>query len=314
MIHCAKSLLAGLLAAAALPLSAADARRFELSVLVDGAPAPEYQARGRIYVEAIKGRDFELRLHNPASERVAVAISVDGRNVLNAKRTTALAATKFVLYPGQTVEIPGWQISGQTARRFFFTETSRSYAKWLGDTANVGTIEAVFFRERVRREPPIALQIPDRRVPKPQPKDFDEEGVPGGVSSGASGGSVYGDSAPASPQAARPPAELRAEGERSRESAARDKAIGSPEPQHKATRPSESDRFAATGIGERTHFLVNWIDFDEDPNPVARIALRYEFRPELVRLGVLPREDELYARDRARGFEREYAPDPHRDR
>ncbi len=309
MTHCAKSLFAGLLAAVALPLSATDARRFELSVLVDGAPAPEYQARGRIYVEAIKGRDFELRLHNPLNERVAVAISVDGRNVLNAKRTTALAATKFVLYPGQTVEIPGWQISGQTARRFFFTETSRSYARWLGDTSNVGTVEAVFFRERARRGPPVAIEVPERRQPEPQVRGFDKD-ARGETSSGVAGGTASGTGtlAPEPPSAAK--ARPEAEDGRSGRSAAQDAVEG----QHRTVRPSEPDRFAATGIGERTHFPVNWIEFDEDPNPVARIALRYEFRPELARLGVLPREDDLYARDRARGFEREYAPDPHRDR
>jgi hypothetical protein len=79
-------------------------------------------------------------------------------------------------------------------------------------------------------------------------------------------------------------------------------------------RVRESDRFAATGIGEQTSFLVQWVSFDEDPVPAARIALRYEYRRELVRLGVLPREDELYARDRGRGFEHEYAPDPRRER
>jgi hypothetical protein len=80
-------------------------------------------------------------------------------------------------------------------------------------------------------------------------------------------------------------------------------------------RPSKpADRFAATGIGERTRFPVRWIDFDEAPDPVARIALRYEFRPELIRLGVLAGEQELHARDRGRGFEREYAPEPDRHR
>ena len=32
----------------------------------------------------------------------------------------------------------------------------------------------------------------------------------------------------------------------------------------------------------------------------------------LVHLGVLPREEELFARDRAHGFEHDYAPDPYR--
>ena len=73
-----------------------------------------------------------------------------------------------------------------------------------------------------------------------------------------------------------------------------------------------AENFAATGIGEKTDFPVEWVAFEEEKAPAARIALRYEFRPELVRLGVLPRGEDLYARDRAHGFEHDYAPDPYR--
>ena len=69
---------------------------------------------------------------------------------------------------------------------------------------------------------------------------------------------------------------------------------------------------AATGIGEETGFPVEWVAFEQERSPAARIALRYEFRAELVHLGVLPREEELFARDRAHGFEHDYAPDPFR--
>jgi hypothetical protein len=245
-------------------LSAARKDGFELTVVVDGCEAPELAHRGRLYVEALRGRNFTLRLSNPTEARVAVALSVDGRNVVDAKRSTAAAAAKWILAPGQTIEIPGWQVSGETSRRFFFTETGRSYAKWLGDTANVGTIEAVFYRER-RREPiPVV-------------------GGDLGRTDEGRDGPLRMESPPRS--AAAPPNEAKAS--------------------------SESDRFAATGIGDRTRFPVRWIEFDEEPDPAARIALRYEFRRELLRLGVLPRAGEgLAARERSRGFEPEYAPDP----
>src|SRR6516165_12046523 len=100
----------GILAlAAAAGLGAHDLTGFSASVLVEGVPLPEYAARGRIYVEALRGKNFAIRLSNPTSGRVAVALSVDGRNVIDAKRTTESAATKWILGPGQTVEIPGWQ-------------------------------------------------------------------------------------------------------------------------------------------------------------------------------------------------------------
>lgn len=262
--------------AAALPLAAASRHGFSLSVVVDGCEAPEYEHSGRLYVEALRGRNFSLRVANPTSERIAVALSVDGRNVVDAKRTSAQGAAKWVLGPGETIDIPGWQVSGETSRRFFFTETARSYAKWLGDTRSVGTIEAVFFREK-------------RQRPRPAP------GISGRVEDEASSGETRERAgAPAPPEAAT--------AESGRDAGA-------------AQRKSEADRMAATGIGDRTDFPVQWVAFEEERNPAARIAIRYEFRRELVALGVLPRSDDaLAARERARGFEPRYAPDPDRQR
>ncbi|MCA1579867.1 MAG: hypothetical protein LC796_00455 [Acidobacteria bacterium] len=296
----------GLALGGARVASASGYAPWSVTVLVDGSPAPEYSARGRIYIEALKGRTFSVRLSNPTSERVAVALSVDGRNVIDAKRTSAGKATKWILMPGQTADIPGWQISGETSRRFFFTETRRSYAQWLGDTSNAGTIEAVFFRER---RPAVAVPIAPRRRQRDRVDlPSDERAVEGGIEGGM----------PADPSATNESAGSRSESTVSGEAPVLDSRSAKMSRDKPGARPPakdrESDSFAATGIGDRTPFAVQWISFDEDPVPAARIAVRYEFRAELVRLGVFPREDELYARDRGRGFEREYAPDPHRDR
>ena len=258
---------------AAVALRASDAAPFTVSVLVGGVPAPEYAARGRVYVEALRGREFTIRLSNPTGKRVAVALSVDGRNVVDANRTSALAAAKWILGPYQTTEIPGWQVSGQTSRKFFFTDTSHSYAKWLGDTANVGTIEAVFFREKAR--PPIAAY-------KDSPHPPETAQAPPSNSGWTADGAAEG-------AAEAPKAEAR----------------------RKAAATRDAETFAATGIGRKTSFPVQWEAFEEDPTPAARIAIRYEFHEQLVRLGVLPREDDLSAREDASGFEHRYAPDPY---
>ena len=263
---------------AGIRLRASECARFEVTVIVDGSAAAEYAFRDRTYIEALRGKSFSLRLHNPTTERVAVALSVDGLNVVDAKRTSAAAATKWILAPGQTADIPGWQVSGQMARRFFFTDTARSYAKWIGDARIVGVIEAVFFREKTRPVQPFPVAPPSTE--KRMSRDSAPEAQEGRIEGGVPGGQIGGES-----------------------------GSSRPAPQAGAS-PRESDSFAATGIGERTSFPVQWVSFDEDPVPAARIALRYEYRRELVRLGVLPREDELYARDRGRGFEHEYAPDP----
>ena len=123
---------------------------FELDVLVNGRPVAEYYASGRTYIEAIRGAEYELRVRNPSSDRVAVALSVDGLNTIDARHTSAWNASKWVIEPYQTITISGWQMSSERARRFYFTNERDSYGAKLGQTANLGVISAVFFRERHR--------------------------------------------------------------------------------------------------------------------------------------------------------------------
>src|SRR5262249_13931870 len=88
-------------------------------------------------------------LRNPYAVRVAVALSVDGLNTIDARETSAAAARKWVLGPYETIVISGWQTSQTEARRFEFTTEPNSYGQAVGKTANLGVISAVYFRERV---------------------------------------------------------------------------------------------------------------------------------------------------------------------
>jgi len=221
---------------------------FNLDVVVDGSARPEYAAGGTTYVEALRGRNYTLRVTNPTPDRVAVALSVDGLNTIDARHTDAWDASKWVIEPYGSIDIDGWQVSDSTARRFVFTGERRSYGAALGQTANLGVVEAIFFRERSIR----LYESPQRR---------DEE------RSGAA--------APESSSKARP-----------------------------------DDDYAATGMGGRTRNEVTTVDIDLDPHPVASFRIRYEFRPQLVKLGVIPRDPSpLERREKARGFDR-YCPEP----
>ena len=135
---------------------------FDLEVLVNGRPLTEYYARGRTYIEALQGAEYELRVRNGSGERVAVALSVDGLNTIDARHTSAWNASKWVIEPYQTITISGWQMSSERARRFYFTDERDSYGAKLGQTANLGVISAVFFRER-RRPVPIRPPYPITR-------------------------------------------------------------------------------------------------------------------------------------------------------
>src|ERR1041384_5876303 len=135
---------------------------FEVEVLVDGQPLSEYSDRGRTYVAAVRGAEYELRLRNSSPDRVAVALSVDGLNTIDARHTSAWNASKWVIEPYQTITIGGWQMSSDRARRFYFHNERDSYGAKLGQTADLGVISAVFFRER-RRITPVTPPYPTPR-------------------------------------------------------------------------------------------------------------------------------------------------------
>ena len=146
---------------------------FQLEVMVNGRPLTEYYARGRTYVEALPGAEYELRVRNDSSDRVAVALSVDGLNTIDARHTSAWNASKWVIEPYQTITISGWQMSSERARRFYFTNERDSYGAKLGQTTNLGVISAVFFRERGR---PVTI------APPPYPSSRDKDKMESGSS------------------------------------------------------------------------------------------------------------------------------------
>src|SRR5215831_4307494 len=77
-------------ASASQVLNHADGHLVEVSVLVDGAPAPLYLRPGhwdREYFQAFKKKNYALQITNNSSQRVAVLISVDGLNVVDGKKS-----------------------------------------------------------------------------------------------------------------------------------------------------------------------------------------------------------------------------------
>ncbi|MGZ6989291.1 MAG: hypothetical protein ACXVH0_10050, partial [Thermoanaerobaculia bacterium] len=249
---------------------------FGLDVLVDGRERPEFAARGTVYVEALRGRDYALRLSNPTATRIAVALSVDGLNTLDSRHTAARDARKWVLAPYESVVIPGWQVSNAASRKFVFTGERGSYGAALGKAQDLGVIEAVFFREKLPYRAQRWWKEEDRRI-----------------SSNEKDGRLDAPEAEAQAGAARAPAP--------NEIAARDQSKKS----------LASDEYAATGMGRQTRFGVTRVDLELETEPAAVVRLRYEFRPQLIALGVLPRDPDpsrLARREGARGFE-EFCPE-----
>ncbi len=231
---------------------------FGLSVLVGDSPRDQYFHDGTLYVEAVRGTSYSLRLTNPTPYRVAVALSVDGLNTIDARHTDPRSAAKWVLGPYESALISGWQVNDRTARSFYFTGERHSYGAALGQTDNLGVIEAVYFRER---RPSVSTYTPDS-------------------------GSV-GREAEASPLG----------------------ASAAPAPRAQKS-DGLSDDYAATGMGRRTHHEIESVDIELEPEPDGSVRIRYEFRQQLVKMGILPSlTSPLERRERARGFGA-YCPEP----
>jgi hypothetical protein len=220
-------------------------------------------------VEATKGKEYSIRIFNPLGIQIAVALSVDGLNTINAQHTEARLASKWVLEPYESVVINGWQVNDRQARRFFFTTEAKSYGAWLGRTENLGLISAAFFRERPR---PVLHEEDEPRQSQALP-----QGAPATEKSKG--------------------AELQSQ-QRNDQAASR-----APQPE-----------YAATGIGHRVRHEVQRVYMDLEERPFATLNLRYEFRPVLVKLGVVPApviQDSLARRQRAQGFRDDtYCPEP----
>src|ERR1700688_1049181 len=135
--------------ASAVPALAVAQGPYTLEVLVDGRPLDEIYGNGRHYVEAFPGREYSLRLTNNSGRRVAIAVSVDGLNSIDAKTTTAQEGSKWILGPYESIVLDGWQTSSALARRFYFTSEKGSYGAWLGKADNLGVVAAVVFRVRL---------------------------------------------------------------------------------------------------------------------------------------------------------------------
>lgn len=251
---------------------------FGVEVLVGGGPLEVIYGRGRRYVEAREGAEYELLVRNPLPVRVAVALSVDGLNTIDARRTSAWESSKWVIEPYGTIRVSGWQMSSSRARRFYFTTERDSYAARLGRASDLGVITAVFFRESTPRPHPVTPPP----YYEPQPRERSD--------------------------ASKDNESMRAEGteRKSRNSAGAT-----------AARPRYDDEgYAATGIGRSVGHDVTWIQLPLERTPAAELTVRYEYRDALVKLGLLPRpwrDDALKRRERARGFEEpRYSPEPPR--
>ncbi len=291
LTHLSKLLILLSVVSVAPVASAESEGPYRMEVLINGAPVREYPHRGKTYVEARRGREYAVRLTNLTGERVAVALSIDGLNSIDAKHTSAADARKWILGPHDSIVVDGWQTSSQTARHFYFTHEAASYGAMMGDKRNLGNISAAFFREQRPMPRPYYEPEADGWYDEPTSKSQREMPMKGAQA---------GKSAPAA----------------AAESAAGIMSDRAPSQKQEAKRSMAADDLAATGIGRESRNDVYQVEFRQESSSAAVMTVRYEYRETLVKLGVLPREyrrDPMYRRESSSGFtDSGFAPDPYR--
>jgi hypothetical protein len=261
--------LAGPVLAHAQGVPETQAALVAVSIQIDGRPVslfPAPDGSGRYYLEARTGSRYAVALANRTGERVGVVLTVDGLNAISGERDSG-RGRMYVLDPWQSTSVQGWRSSLQEVRQFTFVDERRSYAaRSAKANEKMGWIEVAVYRER-------------RAFAQVQPYPYAEPRRPYPIEEQENRGRAQ---APAAPEA----------------SSARDTAEAP-----KRENDAKARSYPGTGWGERTHDPVVLVSFDPEAEPRECMTLRYEYRPALVALGVLPPRtpprDRLWQRDHA---------------
>jgi len=106
----------------------------------------------RTYLEAVKGKRYQLRIRNTSNRRIGVIVAVDGRNILSGAKSYLRRNEKmYVLDPYESASYKGWRTSKNKVNRFYFTSAGDSYSNAWGDRSAMGVIAVAVFDEKRRQ-------------------------------------------------------------------------------------------------------------------------------------------------------------------
>jgi len=142
----------------------------------------EFNDRSQTLLKVRPNEEYSIVVANPLPVRIAVAVSIDGLNSIDGKRTSPRSARKWIIEPNSSLTVAGWQTGKKTLRKFLFTQQSESFAQWREEkdgkhfTRNLGVIGiAVFWNSQ---ELETALHPPQPFVDESHDK-LSMEGTPG---------------------------------------------------------------------------------------------------------------------------------------
>lgn len=284
---------AGLLAGCAGPAAAhpriAAGRwlRVEVQDRDSGETLPVYTAAdGQRYVAGRPGARYGVTLRNLRRERILVVMSVDGVNVLTGA-TAGWHQDGYVLAPLASGQIAGWRKSDREIAAFEFSAPGDSYAARTGRPLDLGVIGlAVFSERRPEPLPPPPIQhapMQDRAASrKAAPAEAEAMSPAPASPAGAAGADAAASQAAPSAMARRERADM-------------------------------AEQKLGTGHGQRETSVVSRTHFERARStPDEVIALRYDSRANLIRMGVIPSDEAPVARPRPfpQTPQAGYVPDP----
>lgn len=105
----------------------------------------------RAFVEAVKGKRYQIKIRNTSNRRIGVVVTVDGRNIISGKKSYLRSNEKmYVLDPNESASYQGWRTGKNRINRFYFTSAGDSYSNSWGDRSAMGVIGVAVFDEKQR--------------------------------------------------------------------------------------------------------------------------------------------------------------------
>jgi hypothetical protein len=169
MRYTAVVIIAALMMATAAPAHPHDGSTFRGAVSIEivseqggtflVVPHKEYRTRGthviKQYLEARRGENYSICIHNMTPERIGVVIAVDGRNIISGKQSDLKnSEAMYIVDSYGHGRYDGWRTASDTVHKFYFTDVADSYAmRTFSDNTAMGVIAVAVYQEKERPQP-----------------------------------------------------------------------------------------------------------------------------------------------------------------
>lgn len=145
------------------------------------------------YLAARRGENYGIVVRNNTAERIGVVIAVDGRNIIDGKKSfLGNNERMYVIQPYGETRLDGWRTGQDTVHKFYFTDEADSYAvRTFSDTSAMGVISVAVYHEE-KKPAPLYDRLSPGENSRSAPAVPENEGRLKGLE-GDSAGTGFGD-------------------------------------------------------------------------------------------------------------------------